>query len=176
MHWLCGTEQNGFLWWPGAKVCIVLNTLHNKILSLATSNTLNHYSYSRQWNSTETALNACNFVERYWQKKKPIIALLWTRDMHSWRAGILSIQEQYSNSEPEVASIFCQLETDNCSIMSLQRPNNKQLHAPQVNKTSFLSHTWQTERLLDTIFQLQSLSSLYTKYRKYTQHLESTVW
>ena len=65
------------------------------------------------------------------------IALLWTSDIHSWRAGILSMQEQYSNSEPEVASVFWQLETDNRSIMSPQhRNNNKQFHMPQVNKTS----------------------------------------
>lgn len=29
-HWLCGTEQNGFLQWPGAKVCIVLKILRKK--------------------------------------------------------------------------------------------------------------------------------------------------
>lgn len=111
-----------------------------KILSLAANNRLNHNSSSTQWRNSIVCMQF--YREKLEKKKKLNMALLWTRDMHHWRAVILSMQEQYSNSEPEVASVFGQLETDNRSIMFPQHSNNKQSHMPQVNKTSILSHTW----------------------------------
>lgn len=88
--------------------------------------------------------------------------------MHHWWVGIFSMQEQYSNSEPEVASVFWQLENDNRSIMSPQHSNNKQFHMPQVNKTSILSHTWQVRGDGWTRFlQPEFLRSPNTKQRKY---------
>lgn len=95
-----------------------------KILSLAISDKLNHNCYSTQWNSTQFASNAHNYTERHGKNAK------YSFLMNEYTSpSLVGWYTQYArtilNSEPEVASVFRQLETDNHSLMSLQHSNSK---------------------------------------------------